>query len=759
MTGSGADQTATPAVVHVASDDVARRPGGLGRYAQNLSAATAGSVVVVVGRRHDTGTVIGVSDPDDALFTRIVAVARATLGRPHDIVDIHFALYGLVPALLGRHRALIAHHHGPWAEEARAAGDSSRLGGAIRNAAEAMVLRRAGDVVVLSHRFRDDVIARHGLFPARVHVIGPGVDCADSDRPGARRRLDLADEDHLVVTVRRLVPRTGVDTLIRAWVEVLELTVGLPGRRRLVVVGDGPERPALARLADQLGVADTVAFTGPISDGELADHWAAADVAVVPSTSLEGYGLVVLEAACHGTPSVVTDVGGLPEAIEPFGADLVVAPADPRGLASRLARGMTGETPFPRRADVRRIVDERSWAGVADLHRELYAGRLAPRPEPRVVFVLHTARPSGAELAVARLLADAEGFDAHVITFEDGPIVDQLRTAGVSAEVVPVPAEVLEISRAELSPARSCLTAARGLGGLGRMVRRLRQLRPDVVVATSLKSGLLCGLVEPLLPGAFVWSLTDLLDDPGYPRPAVRLARHFARNADATIANSAATLDSWRLSPSRRHVVVHPGHSRREPATPEPEGPATIAMVGRLAPWKGQHVFLDALAEAIAREPNAELRGVIAGAAMFGEETYAQTLRRRASRPDLAGRVTFLGHVPEPQRVLDAALIVVHASTAPEPFGQVIVEAMAAGRAVIASEAGGATEIVAHDINGLLVAPGDVHGLADAIDQLLCDVPRRRRLAGAAQDTAARFSIAATVEATRSVLTGVAGGP
>jgi glycosyltransferase involved in cell wall biosynthesis len=170
-----------------------------------------------------------------------------------------------------------------------------------------------------------------------------------------------------------------------------------------------------------------------------------------------------------------------------------------------------------------------------------------------------------------------------------------------------------------------------------------------------------------------------------------------------------------------------------EPAT----GGIRAGIVGRLAPWKGQHIFLEAFARAF---PSGDERAVIIGSAMFGEDGYGQALVDRVATLGLDGRVDFRGFRDDVVTELAQLDILVHASTIPEPFGQVVVEGMAAGLAVIAADAGGPREIVDDGVNGVLSPPGDVGTLARLLQDLASDPQRRRRLGDAGRRRAADFS-------------------
>jgi glycosyltransferase involved in cell wall biosynthesis len=126
-----------------------------------------------------------------------------------------------------------------------------------------------------------------------------------------------------------------------------------------------------------------------------------------------------------------------------------------------------------------------------------------------------------------------------------------------------------------------------------------------------------------------------------------------------------------------------------------------VVMVGRIARWKGQDVFVRAFAEAF---PDGGARGTVVGAPVFGEDDDVYAADLEALVAGLPGSVdlTLAGARDDVESILATADIVVHASRTPEPFGQVIVEAMAAGAVVVATEGGGPSEIIRHGVDGLL---------------------------------------------------------
>ena len=196
----------------------------------------------------------------------------------------------------------------------------------------------------------------------------------------------------------------------------------------------------------------------------------------------------------------------------------------------------------------------------------------------------------------------------------------------------------------------------------------------------------------------------------------------------AVIANSHATLRT--LPDPRRGVVVtdtvvYDPIRRLAPRALAREGPFRVGIIGRLAPWKGQNVFLDAFARAF---PDDECEAWIVGAAMFGEDGYADTLHTQARRLGISDRVVFRGFQADVWAELSHIDLLVHCSVIPEPFGQVVVEGMVAGVPVIAADAGGPAEIITHNVDGILTAPGDVAALAAAMRRIRDDAALRQAL-------------------------------
>jgi glycosyltransferase involved in cell wall biosynthesis len=619
--------------------------------------------------------------------------------------------------------------------------DSSRWRFALRKMLERRVLKAADAHLVLSAPFRRVLVEHYGIAPWGVHVWAPGVALdvfAPGDRAAARARLGLAPDAFVAACVRRLVPRMGIDGLLDAW-EAIERE--LPPGSVLLVVGDGPLADELAERVAGTPLQDRVRMLGRVSDEQLIEVYRAADVAVVPTLAVEGFGLVVLEAAACGTPSVVTDVDGLRDAAAPLDPSLIVPPADAAALGARLRSAAAGA--LPARAATREFAERYGWPQLArrhlDLYRRLAAGERDRRL--RVVYVDHVARLSGGEIAILRLLPYLEGVNAHVVLGEDGLLAERLTQAGISVEVLALNESTRDLRRDAVRLAGSAPAAAlQTLAYSARLARRLRALRPDLVHSNSLKSGIYAGIAARAAGVPLLWHLRDRVAEDYLPPGAVRLMRAaIAGLADGVVANSASTLQTLPAR-ARAHGLVIPDsvevQPRRSTANEEP-GTVTFGMLGRIAPWKGQDLFLRAFAAAF---PDGPERAVLVGEPMFGEQGYERELHALAAKLGLDGRVEFRGFREDVWSELARFDVLVHASVIPEPFGQVVLEGMAAGLPVVAPNAGGPAELITDGVDGLLVAPGEVEALATALKKLHDDAALRDRLGEAARVTASAFT-------------------
>lgn len=371
---------------------------------------------------------------------------------------------------------------------------------------------------------------------------------------------------------------------------------------------------------------------------------------------------------------------------------------------------------------------------MADRTLAVYRRALDPMVAPgtRVVYVDHCALLSGGELALLRLLPALVGVEAHVILAEHGPLVDRLEALGVSVEVLAMAERARGLRRHEVGPGRAGgVGAGLTLAYTAKLARRLRRLRPDLVHTNSLKSALYGGAAARLAGVPVVWHLRDRVAADYLPAGAVAMVRAAALVLpSAILANSRATLDALGRHRGPGAVAPSPVVAMGPRAPRRPDRPLVFGMVGRLAPWKGQDVFLRAFAAAF---PDGAEEAVVVGAALFGETGYEEGLSRLVADLGLEGRVRLAGFREDVSAEMAGMDVLVHASVVPEPLGQVVLEGMAAGLPVVATAAGGPAEMVTHGVDGLLCPPGDTAALATVLRRLAGDPGLRESLGRAAR--------------------------
>jgi glycosyltransferase involved in cell wall biosynthesis len=378
------------------------------------------------------------------------------------------------------------------------------------------------------------------------------------------------------------------------------------------------------------------------------------------------------------------------------------------------------------------------------------------------MFLSVSAELGGSERSLLDILASLRraepSWTLTLITAAEGPIRTEASALGVATEVLPFPQCLARIGEAgaprQGRGVRLALQLGRAALPVARYVRHLRReieaFGPDILHTHGLKMHVV-GAWAARPPVAVVWHLHDYLRG----RPATaRLLRAMKSRSAAAVANSASVAEDARLVLGDGVPIVSVLNAvdlerfctRGEQldldalAGLAPAAPGTIkvGLVAAFGRWKGHTTFL----EAIARLPlDPPVRAYVVGGALYRTEGSQHTLddlRQHAARLGVSDRVGFTGFVAHPEQAIRALDIVVHASTAPEPFGLVIAEAMACGRPIIASEAGGACEIFTSGVDGLGHVPGNPESLAARIAELARDADKRVQMGWAGRQTAER---------------------
>jgi glycosyltransferase involved in cell wall biosynthesis len=381
----------------------------------------------------------------------------------------------------------------------------------------------------------------------------------------------------------------------------------------------------------------------------------------------------------------------------------------------------------------------------------------------KVLYLNPNGTVGGAEAALLHLLAALRAahpdWSLSLVTGADGPLLSRAQALGVSAHAIPFPSSIRRLGDSASSSSSAGLSRPGFLttllsGGiqtpayLMQLRRAVRDFRPDLVHSNGFKMHLLSSYV-PQLDVPVVWHVHDYVRSRAVTAP---LLRHCASRCSTAVTNSDSVAADLR-SLCTSNLKIEAVHNGIDMEAFAPQGPSVdldamaglpalkdgairVGLVGTFARWKGHEIFLRALARL---KQATAIRGYVVGGPIYqtdGSQHTLTELRQLADSLGLTGRVGFTGFIEDPARAIRSLDIVVHASTQPEPFGLVIVEAMACGKAVIVSSGGGASELVENGMNAVTFRPGDSRALADLIEQLSASPEVRRRLGEAGRRTA-----------------------
>ncbi|EMI18496.1 glycosyl transferase, group 1 family domain protein [Rhodopirellula maiorica SM1] len=380
--------------------------------------------------------------------------------------------------------------------------------------------------------------------------------------------------------------------------------------------------------------------------------------------------------------------------------------------------------------------------------------------KPAVLFVDQTAQLGGAELCLLDIVRRRQNRADRVLLFQDGPFVQRLRDCDVDVSVFTLGAGGSSIRKSsglfrKLASSLDVMRLARNVASAAESV--------DVIYANTAKALVVSTIAGWISRKPVIYHLHDILAPEHFSRSnlsllvflATRFSTHVIANSNASkaslvqrggddrkitvvyngidaspfqsaIQNEANVRSSIRQSIGLTSVVACPA---AEPADANPSDnqdrsvlpvaiggirdTPVVALFGRFSPWKGQHVAIQALRQL----PGVHL--MLVGDALFDEHDYVAQLHQMADEPELQGRVHFMGFRSDVAELMQTTDIVIHCSTAAEPFGRVIVEAMMSRRPIIATRGGGASEIVRNGENGWLVTPGSESELVAAIRTIL----------------------------------------
>jgi glycosyltransferase involved in cell wall biosynthesis len=374
---------------------------------------------------------------------------------------------------------------------------------------------------------------------------------------------------------------------------------------------------------------------------------------------------------------------------------------------------------------------------------------------PKIAFLEENARIGGAEINVLNLLKnlDRRQFDPLAICPCEGPFTEQARAIGANVAIVsrlPLLSTSIHIKKLKLTnPLAVMYNLITFFPSALNLARFLKHEKVSVLHTNSMLAHFYGALAARLAGIPCLWHVQDIVDPKqafGIMRKALSWSGKWLPHRIVAISRPVGHMFRGKASDKVR--VVHNGTDirnyspnnsgdkiRREFNIKQQE--AVIGIVGRIVPWKGHKVFLQA--DKLVRKRRPHTKFLIVGDTANGKNQYSKGIKRLTQQLGLGESVIFTGFRSDVPEILSAMDILVHASTLPEPFGLTIIEAMASGKPVVATNGGGVPEILVNGVTGRLVPMNDVDALADAIVELLDDPEKRRAMGKAGRERVKKY--------------------
>jgi len=373
----------------------------------------------------------------------------------------------------------------------------------------------------------------------------------------------------------------------------------------------------------------------------------------------------------------------------------------------------------------------------------------------KMLIMNHVVRIAGAEISLVRLMdeLDMELFEPALACPMEGPLTREMRDRGIAVHLGFPSDRLLNIRRRSLGDNRLAILAYPWdiLRTVASLARLINEGGFDLVFTNSAKADIYGSLAGWLARRPVVWRIHDTVDSQAFSRLNVWLLKTCATHLAAKVIAPSPVVKEALVDlgvPGDKITVIYYGidfnkiqaqKARLEVRAElgiETEAPLA-GFVGRLVEWKGPDYFLKAAALVAKKIPQA--RFLLVGDAMFGEKDFEEGLRNLSLQLGLEDKVVFTGFREDASDIMAAVDVVVHASIMPDPLPNVIIEAMALKRPVVAADGGGIPVMVENGVTGIVVPPRDVEGMARAITLILKDKERASTMGEAGYRRAQRL--------------------
>ena len=575
---------------------------------------------------------------------------------------------------------------------------------------EKFLSRWSEKIICCSKAVSDFAAEFLGISPEKIKVIYNGVEPI-GESSGKKAEFGISEDAPVVGCIASLFPHKGHKFLLEAVKEVLRWNPKV----KFILVGDGPLKNELEEFAREKGIEKNVIFTGVRKD--VSDILSAMDVVVLPSSGREGLGIALIEAMAMKKPVIGTVIGGIPEVIEHGKNGLLVPPANPAALAAAIVSvladkakakkmGEDGFEIFSRKFTARKMVSE-----IEKLYSEAEKIRVAYISAfPEIV--------GGGQVGMLELLKriDREKFLPFAVIPGEGGLKEEVEKIGIRAEVIHFPPfkffRIIEVLKAVFN--------------LEKFLKKHR----IKIVHSDIPRNALYSFLSSFFGKTFVVFHARVLKSETFTNWLLE------RTCDRIICVSMAV--SERFGKKKKTEVVYNGVDllRFSPAAQMRKktfsfpGEIVVGTLARLEQAKGVDVFLKA-AEIVLRK-NRKVRFVVVGGGDSGEIGNLSKSLGISENVVIAGR---RDDIPEVLRSFDIFV----SATFTEGFSRAVIEAMAVGLPVVATDVGGNREGVSNGETGFLVPSGNCEKLSEAILTLIEDDEKRAEFGRASRRRVEKF--------------------
>ncbi|PIU42071.1 MAG: hypothetical protein COS99_01995 [Candidatus Omnitrophica bacterium CG07_land_8_20_14_0_80_42_15] len=575
-------------------------------------------------------------------------------------------------------------------------------------------LRKAKYVVAISEYNKEYLFKKYPRIPAsKIKVIHCGVD-VDLFRP----ETAASSETTVLLSGGRFVEKKGFTYLIKSCKLLIEKGI----RFRCDIFGDGPLKEELLGEARELGLEDMIRFVGPVDRNTVLKLLSGSDIFISPCIvahdgDRDGIPVTIMEAMSAGKAVVSTDISGMPELINTGENGILVPQKDTNKLSQAISK-LIEDRSLRRQIGIRardKIEKEFNLTKNAGALFDLFSEADGRGGQFNILYINGTAQIGGAEVSLINLIkrVDRKHFLPIVLVPGDGPLVKKVKDIKI---------DVLFSKTPEFSKRKpfSFVKAVLVLTGI------IRKNKISLVHSNSIYVSELSYYAAALAGVPCVCHIRDLVPILGGSKTRMRAFRRMAKLIAISEAVKKDLTEKLNI-PEDGIVRIYNGVDIDE-FSPGVSGEdfkkefklhseKLIGIIGRISMEKGHEFFLRTASEVVKDHKNVAF--VVVGSEVLGSGEFKDATVKLSEELGLQNKIIFTGFRDDIPQIIAALDIVVVPSVA-EPFGRVIIEAMAMEKPVIATSSGASTEIVSGDC-GILVEPGNVEQLKEAIIALLKD--------------------------------------